>query len=188
MKRLILSINVTLDGCCDHTEVIADDELHRYAANLIEDSDGVLFGRVTYQLFEIYWPSVASSGSGTSTEVDFARKLDSKRKYVVSSTLGKLEWRNSSLIKGELAYEVTKLKQGNGKALVMFGSPGLASALARLGLIDEYHFLVQPIIAGRGPTLFQGTGQRFDLKMIGTQSFGSGVALLCYTPAERVQA
>ncbi len=188
MKRLILSINVTLDGCCDHTEVIADDELHRYAANLIEDSDGVLFGRVTYQLFESYWPSVASSGSGSKTEVDFARQLNSKRKYVVSSTLDKLEWRNSFLIKGELAYEVTKLKHDNGKALVMFGSPGLASALARLGLIDEYHFLVQPTIAGRGPTLFQGIGQRLNLKMIGTRSFGSGVAMLRYIPAEKAQA
>jgi len=185
---LILSINVTLDGCCHHTEVIAGDELHRYAANLIEDSDGVLFGRVTYKLFESYWPSVASSGSGTKTEVDFARKLNSKSKYVVSSTLGKLEWRNSFLIKGELAYEVTKLKHEKGKPLVMFGSPGLASALARLGLIDEYHFLVQPIIAGRGPTLFQGIGQRLNLKMIGTQSFGSGVTMLRYTPAEKVQA
>ena len=188
MKRLILSINVTLDGCCHHTEVIADDELHRYATNLLEDADDVLFGRVTYKLFESYWPSVASSGSGTNTEVDFARKLDSKRKYVVSSTLGKLEWRNSFLIKGDLAYEVTKLKHDNGKALVMFGSPGLAAALARLGLIDEYHFLVQPIIAGRGPTLFQGIGQRLDLKMIGTKSFISGVTMLRYTPAEKVQA
>jgi dihydrofolate reductase len=90
MRNLILSINVTVDGCCDHTEVIADDELHRYAANLLDDCHGLLFGRVTYELFESYWPSLASGGSGPETEVDFARKLDAKPKYVVSRKLDEI--------------------------------------------------------------------------------------------------
>lgn len=187
MRHLTLSINVTLDGCCDHTEVIADEELHRYATDLLEDSDGVLFGRVTYELFESYWPSVATSGSGTKTEVDFARKLNNKRKYVVSSTLGKVEWENSFLIKGDLAHEMSKLKQEDGNDLAVFGSSGLASALARLGLIDEYHILVQPILAGRGPTLFQGIGQRLDLKLAGTRSFSSGVVMLRYAPVQKLR-
>ncbi len=185
MRRVILSINVTLDGCCDHTEVIADDELHRYATDLLDDSDGVLFGRVTYELFESYWPSVASSASGTKAEVDFARKLNYKRKYVVSRTLDKIQWKNSFLIKGDLAHEVSKLKQEDGNDIVVLGSPGLASALARLGLIDEYQLLVQPILAGRGPTLFQGISERLNLKLVETRSFSSGVVMLRYAPLQK---
>lgn len=185
MRRLILSINVTLDGCCDHTEVIADDELHRYATELLDGSDGVLFGRVTYELFESYWPSVVSGASGTKTEVDFARKLNNKRKYVVSTTLDEAQWENTFLVKGDLAQGVSKLKHEDGNNLVVFGSPGLASALARLGLIDEYQLLVQPILAGRGPTMFQGISERLNLELADTRSFASGVVLLRYAPAQK---
>ncbi len=182
MARVILSINVTLDGCFDHTEVIADDELHRYATDLLDDSDGVLFGRVTYELFERYWPAVSRTGSGAAAEVAFARTLNNKRKYVVSRTLDRVQWENSFLIKGDLAREVANLKDETSSDLVVFGSPGLASALARLFLIDEYQFLVQPILAGRGPTLFQGLGGRLHLKLVGTRRFNSGVVLHRYAP------
>jgi dihydrofolate reductase len=185
MRRLILSINVTLDGCCDHTEVIADDELHRYAADLLEDTGGVLFGRVTYQLFESYWPSVAASGSGTEAEVDYARILNRKPKYVVSSTLDSVEWENSYLIRGDLAREISVLKQEDGNDLVAVGSPGLGSALVGLNAVDEYHFLVQPIVAGHGPRLFQEADQRLNLKLAGTRRFHSGVVLLRYAPVDR---
>lgn len=188
MGNLTLSINVTLDGCCDHTEVMADEELHHYAINLVEKSDGLLFGRVTYELFERYWPSVAAAGTGTKAEIDLARKLNDKRKYVVSNTLGKVAWENSFLIKGDLADEIPKLKQGDGNDLVLFGSPGLASSLALLGLIDEFQFLVQPMVAGRGPRLFQGIGRKLDLTLLWTGSFRSGVVLLCYAPPQEMRA
>jgi dihydrofolate reductase len=177
MPNLIHSITVTADGCCDHTEVIADDDLHHYAANLLNDGDSLLFGRITYQLFESYWPSMAKKGSSAQIAVDFARALDTKPKYVVSSKLEKVQWKNTFLLKGDLAQEISMLKQQDGKNLLMFGSPGLAAALVELGQIDEYHLLVQPILAGRGPRLFQSIG-RLDLNLAETRRFASGVVLL----------
>lgn len=182
MGRLTFEMNVTLDGCCDHTQVIADDELHQYATDLMDAADGLLFGRVTYQLMESAWPAVASSGTGPQAMVDYARKLDRKPKYVVSRTLDQVPWQNSFLLKGPLADEVRKLKDAEGKNLLV-GGLGLASALAGLGLIDEYHLLVQPIVAGHGPRLFDGIHERLNLQLVDTRRFGSGVVVLRYTPA-----
>lgn len=179
MGALIFSINVTIDGCCDHTEVIADDGLHRYAAVLLDAADAVLLGRTTYQLFEKSWPSVAREGSGTPAEVDFARRLDDKRKYVASRTLDKVQWRNAVLLEGELSDEVARLKREHRRKLVVFGSPGLATALSRLGLIDEYQLLIQPMLAGHGPKLFQDI-RKADLKFAETRRFKSGVVMLRY--------
>jgi len=181
MGRVILMMNVTLDGCCDHTQVIADEELHQYTVDLMDQSDGLLFGREIYQLMESVWPAIASSGDGPQFLVDFARKLDRKPKYVFSRTLDHVSWQNSFLLKGPVSEEVPQLTS-EGKNLVVNGGPGLGSTLAQLGLVDEYHFLVQPIVAGRGPQLLGGVRDRLNLKLSGTKSFGSGVVLLRYTP------
>ncbi|MCD1261528.1 dihydrofolate reductase family protein [Paenibacillus athensensis] len=182
MGRVILMMNVTLDGCCDHTQVIADEELHRYTADLMDQSDGGLFGRTIYQLMESTWPAIASSGEGPEFLVDFARKLDRKPKYVFSRTLDHVSWQNAYLLKGPVSEEVPKLT-AEGKTLLVNGGPGLGSTLAQLGLVDEYHFLVQPIVAGRGPQLLGGISGRMKLKLTETRTFGSGVVLMRYVPA-----
>ncbi|WP_168121367.1 dihydrofolate reductase family protein [Paenibacillus sp. HB172176] len=181
MGRVILMMNVTLDGCCDHTQVIADEELHRYTEDLMDLSDGLLAGRKIYQLMEEFWPAVARSGEGPPFMVDYARKLDQKTKYVFSRTLDEVTWQNSFLLKGAVSEEVPKLIE-EGKRLIVNGGPGLGSTLAQLGLVDEYHFLIQPIVAGRGPRLLGGIHDRLNLKLSGTNSFASGVMVLRYTP------
>ncbi|KIL34243.1 deaminase [Cohnella kolymensis] len=182
MGRVILMMNVTLDGCCDHTQMIADEEVHQYTVDLMDQSDGLLFGREIYQLMERAWPAIASSGVGPQFMVDFARKIDRKPKYVVSRTLDHVSWQNSFLLKGPVSEEVPQLT-AEGKSLLVNGGPGLGSTLAQLGLVDEYHFLVQPIVAGRGPQLLGGVRDRLNLLLTGTKPFGSGVVLLRYTPA-----
>lgn len=181
MGRLILQMNVTLDGCCDHTQMIADEELHQYSVDMMDQSDGLLFGREIYQLMERFWPAIASSGDGPQFMVDFARKLDQKPKYVVSRTLDHVSWQNSFLLKGPVSEEVPQLT-AEGKNLLVNGGPGLGSTLAQLGVVDEYHFLVHPIVAGRGPQLLGGVHDRLNLKLTGTKPFSSGVVLLSYTP------
>ncbi len=181
MGRVILMMNVTLDGCCDHRQVIADEELHQYTADLIDSADGLLFGREIYQLMESSWPAVARSGDGPPFLVDFARKLDRKPKYVFSQTLNHVTWQNAYLLEGPVSEEVPQL-MAEGKNLVVNGGPGLGSTLAQLGLVDEYHFLVQPIVAGRGPQLLGGVRDQLNLKLTETKAFGSGVMALCYTP------
>lgn len=180
MGRVILMMNVTLDGCCDHRQVIADEELHQYTADLMDRADGLLFGREIYQLMESAWPAIASSGDGPPFLVDFARKLDQKPKYVFSRTLDHVSWQNSFLLKGPVSEEVLRLMAA-GMDLVVNGGPGLGSTLAQLGLVDEYHFLIQPIVAGHGPQLLGGVRDRLNLKLSRTQTFGSGVVLLQYT-------
>ncbi|CAI6086165.1 dihydrofolate reductase family protein [Cohnella sp. JJ-181] len=181
MGRIIMMMNVTLDGCCDHTQVIADEELHQYSADLMDQVDGGLFGREIYQLMERSWPPIASSGVGPQYLVDFARKLDRQPKYVFSRTLDHVSWQNSFLLKGPVAEEVTRLTS-EGKELLVNGGPGLGSTLAQLGLVDEYHFLVQPIVAGRGPQLLGGVRDRLNLKRAETKLFSSGVVAHRYTP------
>jgi dihydrofolate reductase len=180
MGRIILSMNITRDGCCDPRSGVSDPEVHRYAIDQLNKGDGLLFGRVTFQHLESFWPSVASTGEGPKSIVDLARTLNDKPKYVVSSTLDEVQWQNSILIKGPLSDEVSKLKEGEGKTLTLLGSPSLALALARLGLIDEYELLVQPIVAGTGPRFFEGLSEGLHLKLTETRSFGSGVVLLRY--------
>lgn len=181
MGRIILMMNVTLDGCCDHTQVVADEELHRYTEELMDRTDGGLYGREVYQLMERSWPPIARSGEGPAYMVDFARKLDETPKYVFSRTLDRLSWQNSFLLKGLVSEEVPKLTAA-GKRLLVNGGPGLGSTLAELGLVDEYHFLVQPIVAGRGPRLLGGIHERLNLKLIETRPFRSGVMALRYEP------
>ena len=179
MRPLRYSINVTLDGCCDHREAVADEDLHRHAVENINRADAVLFGRVTYQLMESAFRSPVP-GAMPDWMDPFARTIDAAKKYVVSSTLGRVDW-NAELVRGDLGNAVHQLKQESGKGLFL-GGVKLPLALAELGLIDEYEFVVQPRLAGHGPVLFAGLSKRVDLKLVGRVEFASGAVAMRYEP------
>jgi dihydrofolate reductase len=156
MGRLTFSINVTLDGCVDHQEGIADDETHAFFTRLMDEHGAMLWGRVTYEMMESYWPMVARGDTAAPPAMrEWARKLEGKPKYVVSSTRRDFDWTNSHHMAGDLLAAVQQLKDATPDG-VLLGSGKLATALDRLGLIDEYRFLVHPRIAGHGPTLYEG--------------------------------
>jgi dihydrofolate reductase len=180
MRPLRYSINVTLDGCCDHREMIADEELHRRAAENIAQADALLLGRVTYEMMEAAWRGPAPAGARPDWMEPFARTIDAAKKYVVSSTLDRIDW-NAELVRGDLGKAVQQLKQESGKGLFT-GGVTLPLALAELGLIDEYEFIVHPRLAGHGPTLFAGLSKRIDLKLVSRLEFGSGAVAMRYEP------
>ena len=178
MRPLRYSINVTLDGCCDHRVGIADDDLHRNAVQNIEWADALLFGRVTYEMMEAAWRGPAPVGARPDWMEPFARTIDVAKKYVVSSTLNRVDW-NAELVRGDLGTAVQQLKQQPGKGLLV-GGVTLPLALAELGLIDEYEFVVHPRVAGHGPTLFAGLSKLIDLKLVSRLEFGSGAVAMRY--------
>ena len=182
MRPLRYSINVTLDGCCDHRASDPDEELHRHAAENIAQADALLFGRVTYEMMEAAWRAPRRTGARPewSPEEPFARTIDAAKKYVVSSTLDRVDW-NAELVRGDLGKAVQQLKREPGKGLFT-GGVKLPLALAELGLIDEYEFVVHPRIAGHGPTLFAGLSKRIDLKLVSRLEFGSGAVVMRYEP------
>jgi dihydrofolate reductase len=185
MRPLRYSINVTLDGCCDHREGIADEELHRHWAESLAQADALLFGRITYEMMEAAWRPLARTGVRPDWMADwmepFARTIDAAKKYVVSSTLDRVDW-NAELVRGEaLGKAVQQLKRESGQGLFV-GGVKLPLALAELGLIDEYEFVVHPRIAGHGPTLFAGLSKRVDLKLVSRLEFGSGAVAMRYEP------
>jgi dihydrofolate reductase len=156
MGLLTFSFNVTLDGCVDHQEGIADDETHAYYTRLLDEAGAMLWGRVTYEMMESYWPLVARGEVEVPPPLaEWAAKLDAKPKYVVSSTRSDFPWTNTHLIAGDLRTGVQALKDAT-PAGVLLGSGKLATELDRLDLVDEYRFLVHPRIAGHGPTLYEG--------------------------------
>jgi dihydrofolate reductase len=179
MRPLRYSINVTLDGCCDHRAGIASEELHRYTAEILAQADALIFGRVTYEMMEAAWRPPASDAMPDWTK-PFARTIDAAKKYVVSSTLERVDW-NAELLRGDLATAVQQLKQEPGKGLYV-GGVTLPMALAELGLIDEYEFIVHPRIAGHGPTLFAGLSKYVDLQLVGRTELGTGAMALRYEP------
>ena len=181
MQPLRYSINVTLDGCCDHRAVPADEDLHRHAAENLERADALLFGRVTYQMMEAAFRPPPGSGSRADWMDPFARTIDAARKYVVSSTLAGVDW-NAELVRGDLASAVRQLKQQPGRGLFV-GGVTLPLALAELGLIDEYEFVVHPRLAGHGPTLFAGLSQPVALTLVGRLELASGAVAMRYVPA-----
>jgi dihydrofolate reductase len=180
MRPLRYSINVTLDGCADHRVGIADEELHRHAQENFERADALLFGRVIYQMMEEAWRGPAFAGVSEEWMAPFARKIDAMKKYVVSSTLESVDW-NAELVRGDLGTAVQQLKNQPGKGIVT-GGLTLPLALAELGLIDEYEFIVHPRIIGHGPTLFAGLSKYVDLKLVGREEFASGAVVLRYEP------
>ena len=184
MRPLRYSINITLDGCCDHRAVIADEEMHRHAAENIAQADALLFGRVTYEMMEAAWRQPARTGVRPDWMAPwmepFARMIDAAKKYIVSSTLDRVDW-NAELVRGDLGKAVQQLKQEPGKGLLV-GGVTLPLALAELGLIDEYEFVVQPTLAGHGPKLFTGLSKHIDLKLVSRLEFGSGAVAMRYEP------
>ena len=180
MRPLRYSINVTLDGCCDHRVLSGDEELHRHAIENLQRADALLFGRVTYQMMEAaFRPSAQSEARPDWTE-PFARTMNAARKYVVSSTLDRVDW-NAELVQGDLGKAVQQLKQESGKGLFT-GGVKLPMALAELGLIDEYEIVVHPRIAGYGPALFAGLSKPLDLKLVNRLELGSGAVAMQYQP------
>jgi len=180
MRPLRYSINVTLDGCCDHRAVDGDETLHSHAIENLARADALLFGRVTYEMMEAAFRPVAVEPDWTEP---FAKAINAARKYVVSSTLSRVDW-NAELVRGDLRMAVQQLKQEPGKGLLL-GGVKLPLALAELGLIDEYEFVVHPKVAGHGPALFAGLSKPVDLKLTGRKELSSGAVAMRYEPATR---
>jgi dihydrofolate reductase len=180
MRPLRYSINVTLDGCCDHRTIVPDEELHRHAAESLAQADALLFGRVTYEMMEAAFRPSATTGASPDSLDPFARTIDAAKKYVVSSTLERVDW-NAELVRGDLAEAVRQLKREPGKGLFV-GGVMLPMALAELGLIDEYELIVHPTVVGHGPTLFAGLSQRVDLKLVDRLELSSGAVAMRYEP------
>ena len=184
MRALRYSINVTLDGCCDHRAMLPDEDLHRHGVENLDQADALLFGRVTYEMMEAAWRAPARTGARPDWMPNwmepFALTIDAAKKYVVSSTLERVDW-NAELVRGDLGTAVQELKRESGKGLFV-GGVKLPLALTELGLIDEYEFVVQPRLAGHGPTLFAGLSKSIDLKLVGRLELASGAMAMRYEP------
>lgn len=185
MGLLTFSINVTLDGCVDHREGVADDESHAFYTRLIEAAGAMLWGRVTYEMMESYWPLVARGEVEAPQAMrDWALTLEDMPKYVVSSTRSDFPWTNSHHLQGDLRTAVQGLKDRSPDG-VLLGSGTLATQLDRMDLIDEYRLMVHPMIAGHGPTLYSaGLPSTRRLELISTQPLSSGAVALHYRRAE----
>ena len=183
MGLLTFGLNVTLDGCCDHRVGIADDELLDYFTELMDAAGAMLWGRITYELMESAWPAVARDENAPRATREWARKLEAKPKYVVSSSRRDFPWNNTFRVEGDLHEAVRQLKEKTPQG-VLVGSPMLSAALERLGLIDEYRIVVHPVLAGHGPTLFQGLERKRVLDLVSTKQFKSGVMAMHYRRKE----
>jgi dihydrofolate reductase len=180
MRPLRYSINITLDGCCDHRAIPADEDLHRHAAENLSKADALLFGRLTYELMESGWRPPGPTVGRPGWMEPFAQTINAAKKYVVSSTLEQVDW-NAELVRGDLGEAVQRLKREPGEGLLV-GGVTLPLALAQLGLIDEYEFVVHPRLAGHGPTLFAGLSKHVDLTLVSRLELGSGAVAMRYQP------
>jgi dihydrofolate reductase len=186
MRKLIAAINMTLDGFCDHTATVADDELHEHYNQLLGTADTILWGRTTYQLMESYWPTIVKNPTGNKPTDEFAVLIDNISKIVYSRTLKNVDWKNTRLKSEVNKEEVLELKRSRygGSKNMFVGSPGLIAAFMPLDLIDEYQLCVQPIILGSGLPLFKNVKGRMNLKLLKTKPFRSGAITLYYEPAK----
>jgi len=193
MRKLIAAINMTLDGFCDHTAMFADDEIHQHYNELLSNADTLIYGRITYQLMESYWPSVVKNPTGNKPIDEFAVLIDNISKIVFSRTLKNVDWKNTKLKKEIIKEEVLELKQSRsqspvdngGSKNILVGSPSLIVALTQLDLIDEYQLSVQPIVLGSGLPLFKNVKDRVNLKLLKTKTFGCGAVTLYYEPTKK---
>lgn len=182
MRKLIFGINLTLDGCCDHTKVIGDEELHEYYAQILRDSDTFVYGRKTYQLMVPFWPDIAKTNSGSTKAMnDFAQAFDSIKKIVVfSRSLENVKEKNASIVRTNLRDEILKLKKQEGKN-ILTGGVDIPSQLIQLGLVDEYYFVIQPLVVGEGRRLLESSTLQEKLQLFESKVFASGCVALRYT-------
>ena len=180
MRPLRYSINVTLDGCCDHRSLAPNPEMHEHATETIARADALILGRVTYELMEAGWRHPPPAGTRPEWTEPFGRAINAAKKYVVSGTLSQVDW-NSELLRGDLGEAVRELKRAPGSGLYV-GGVTLPRALAELGLIDEYELIVHPWLAGHGPTPFAGLSRPLELRLVGRREFSSGAVALRYEP------
>jgi dihydrofolate reductase len=182
MRNVIFAINITVDGCCDHTKVIGSEEIHEYFTHLMRDVDLLIFGRKTYQLMVPFWPDVAKNQSETKAMNEFAQTFDSINKIVFSQSLGSAEGKNTRIVRTKLQDEILKLKQEQGKN-ILAGGVSIPSQLIELGLVDEYYFVVHPIVAGEGRRLLEGINlqERLQLKLVESKTLKSGCVALRYS-------
>ena len=183
MRKLIAAMNMTLDGYCDHTAMIADEEIHQHYTDLLRSAGTVIYGRITYQLME-YWKSVVENPTGNKSMDEFAVAIDNIPKIVYSRTLKNVDWKNTEVKKEVIKEEILDLKQQAGKSLLV-GSPSLIVAFGQLGLVDEYQLGVQPTVIGSGLPLFKNIKDRIDLKLLKTKTFGCGATALYYEPTKK---
>jgi len=182
MRKVIYAINITLDGCCDHTKFDPDEDLLEHYTHLLRDDAGLLiYGRKTYQLMVPYWPDIAKSQSETKADIEFAQAFDSLNKIVFSRSLASAEDKNTRIVRTNLRDEILKLKQEPGKNILV-GGVDLPSQLIELGLVDEYRFVVMPVIAGEGRRLMEGVSlpEQLRLKLVESKLFKSGCVALRY--------
>jgi len=177
-------MNMTLDGFCNHEAMIADEEIHQHYNELLSNADILIYGRITYQLMESYWPLVVKNPTGNKPMDKFAVLIDNISKIVYSRTLQHVDWKNTTLKKEVIQEEILELKQQTSKNIVV-GSPGLIVALTQLDLIDEYQLGVQPTVLGSGLPLFKNIRDRIDLKLLKTKTFGCGAVMLYYEPTKK---
>jgi dihydrofolate reductase len=187
MRKLIAAINMTLDGFCDHTAMIADEEIHQHYNELLSNASTLIYGRITYQLMESYWPFIVKNPTGKKPMDEFAVLIDNISKIVFSRTLKNVDWRNTELKKEVIKEEVLELKQSRngGSKNILVGSPSLIVALAQLELVDEYQLSVQPTILGTGLPLFKNIKDRINLKLVKTKTFGCGAVALYYDSTKK---
>ena len=186
MRKLIAAINMTLDGFCDHTAGVADDELHQHYSELLSSAGALLYGRITYQLME-YWRTVLKNPTGNKPQDDFAVMIDKIPKIVFSRTLKSIDWESAKLATKDIKEEVLELRQQAGKD-IFIGSPSLIVTLTQLGLIDEYQLCVHPVILGKGLPLFKNINDRILLKLLKTKKLGSGAIVFYYEPTKKMTA
>ena len=181
MRNVIFAINITLDGCVDHTKQSVDEEKLEYFTHLTREADLQVFGRKTYQLMVPYWPDVLKNPSATKADTEFARAFDSTHKVVFSRSLDRAEDKNTRIVRTNLRGEILKLKQEEGKNILV-GGVDIPSQLIELGLVDEYRFVVGPIVAGQGRRLLEGVSlpEKLQLKLVETKIFKSGSVALRY--------
>jgi len=180
MRNVIFAINITLDGCCDHTKTIADEELLEHYTQLLRDAGLIVYGRKTYQLMVPYWPDIAKSHSETKAENEFADTFDSKNKIVFSQSLESAEENNTKIVRTNLQDEIVRLKHEQGKNILV-GGVSIPSQLIELGLIDEYRFVVHPIVAGEGRRLLEGISlEKLQLKLVESKISKAGCVGLRY--------
>lgn len=183
MRKIVAAINMTVDGFCDHTAIIADEEIHYHYSELLRNAGVILYGRITYELME-YWPPFVKNPSGNKSMDEFAIVIDQIQKIVFSNTLKNLEWESAKLATKNFADEISDLKQEEGKD-VLIGSRSLIVEALNLGLVDEFQLCVHPVIAGKGLPLFNNISDRIDLQLLQIKTFNFGALLFYYKPVKK---